>query len=412
MNITRTLLSIVLTAFTAFSICGTAVGQHKNFILVIDAGHGGEDPGATRGRYRGRYLEKDVNLEVALSLGSLIQRRLTGVDVLYTRTEDRAVGLAARGDFANRAGADLFLSIHTNANPSASANGSETYVMGMDKSADNLAVAKLENDVMRYEEDYTTTYAAFDPNSTEMSIIMGMMQYAHFESSLEFARMVQRRFAADTPLRDRGAKQGPFAVLWKPTMPRVLIEMGFISNDTDRRYLFSDKGREAIVEALFDAFREYKAGHDSGATSVPAPAQAQIVVQTSAGTTAPATTVFAPATTATAPATVTTPQPVIISPPVQNPPPPAERVETPAPAPAPARVFAPEPVREFWVQLAAIGSPVPVLDDRWAPYRGEVVERLIDGWYKYSLGPYTESEARAKLVEVRRTKFRDAFIAK
>ncbi len=395
MNITRTLLSMVLTAFIAFSICGTAAGQHNNFILVIDPGHGGEDPGATHGRYH----EKDVNLEVALALGSLVQRRLTGVDVLYTRTEDRAVGLAARGDFANRAGADLFLSIHTNANPMSQANGSETYVMGMDKSADNLAVAKLENEVMRYEDNYTTTYAAFDPSSTEMSIIMGMMQYANFESSIEFARMVQRRFAADTPLRDRGAKQGPFAVLWKPTMPRVLVEMGFISNDSDRRYLFSERGKEAIVEVLYAAFREYKDSHGSGAAPArtPATVPAPILVQTP-----PATVTTPPATTPPAQAV---PRPIITQP-AQTTPPPVVREEVPA------RVTAPFVAREFYVQLAAMRNPVPILDSQWAPYRGEVMERQIDGWFKYALGPYTRSEAEAKLAEVRRTKFRDAFIVK
>ncbi len=404
MNIARTLLSMVLTAFAAFSICGTAAGQHNNFILVIDAGHGGEDPGATRGR----YLEKEINLEVALALGSLIQRNISGVDVLYTRTEDRAVGLAARGDFANRAGADLFLSIHTNANPSQSANGSETYVMGMDKNEANLEVAKLENEVMRYEDNYTTTYAAFDPSSTEMSIIMGMMQYAHFESSIAFARLVQRRFAADTPLRDRGAKQGPFAVLWKPTMPRVLVEMGFISNDTDRRYLFSDRGKEAIVKALFDAFRDYK--ESIGSSSAPATVPAPILVQTPTVTTTPATT--PPVTTA--PATTVVPQPVILQPvetstPATATPSRPEREETAARNPV---VFAPAPVREYWVQLAAMSTSVSVLDARWAPFRGEVVERQIDGWFKYALGPYTQAEATAKLAQVRRTKFRDAFIAR
>ncbi len=400
---------MMLTVFVAFSICGTAAGQHNNFILVIDPGHGGEDPGATHGR----YLEKDVNLEVALALGSLIQRRLTGVDVLYTRTEDRAVGLAARGDFANRAGADLFLSIHTNANPAQSANGSESYVMGMDKSDENLAVAKLENEVMRYEDNYTTTYAAFDPSSTEMSIIMGMMQYAHFESSIEFARMVQRRFAADTPLRDRGAKQGPFAVLWKPTMPRVLVEMGFISNDNDRRYLFSERGKEAIVEALYAAFREYKEGVSSGETPlpvpVPTPTPAPVLAQTpSPVVTTPPVTATPPVATSpvtTPPPATSVPQPVIV--------PPREApvvVREPAPAPAPSPFHV--PVREFYVQLSAVRSPVPVLDARWAPYRGEVVERQIDGWFKYALGPYTQSEAAAKLAEVRRTKFRDAFIVK
>jgi N-acetylmuramoyl-L-alanine amidase len=396
---------MTLTAVLAFSICATAAGQHKNFILVIDAGHGGQDPGATHGR----YLEKDLNLDVALSLGALVTRRMPGVDVLYTRTEDRAVGLADRGNFANRAGADLFVSIHTNANHSATANGSETYVMGMDKSDDNLAVAKLENEVMRYEKDYTETYAAFDPSSTEMSIIMGMMQYANFEGSLEFARLVQRHFATGTPLRDRGAKQGPFAVLWKPTMPRVLVETGFISNDSDRRYIFSERGKAAVVEALFKAFREYKADLDAGA--------APVLVQTPP----PAPPVQAPADQ-----TPAVQAPVVLAPVIGEEPP--RQPSTAAPAQEVNRIplqparedTPPQPVREespylpleFYIQLSASRTGVSTNDPWWGPYRGVVVEKIIDGWYKYYLGPYTQSGAAAKLIEVRRTKFNGAFVVK
>jgi N-acetylmuramoyl-L-alanine amidase len=396
---------MVLTAIFAFSVCVEAAAQHKNFILVIDPGHGGQDPGATSGR----YLEKDINLQTALALGSLITRSVPGVDVLYTRTEDRAVGLAARGDFANRAGADLFLSIHTNANRSSSPNGSETYVMGMDKSDENLAVAKLENEVMRYEQDYTETYAAFDPSSAEMSIIMGMMQYANFEGSLEFARLVQKRFAASTPLRDRGAKQGPFAVLWKPTMPRVLVEMGFISNDADRRYIFSDRGNEAVVKALYEAFREYKAARDAE----PAPTPAQILAQMPP---APVTAALPVQATQPeippAPAYIPSPAPV---PEVRES---SNRYTTATPPPREEDrtrltpiVTSREPA-EFYVQLAASHSSISTYDTSWDPYRGQVVERIIDGWYKYALGPFTQREAAAKLQEVRRTKFRDAFIVK
>jgi N-acetylmuramoyl-L-alanine amidase len=355
----------VLTAVFAFSICGSALGQHKNFILVIDPGHGGADPGATSGQ----MLEKDINLDVARRLGSLILREMSDVDVMYTRTEDVAVGLAARGDFANRVGADLFLSIHTNANQSSSPNGSETYVMGADKNEANLAVTKLENEVIRYEQDYTRTYADFDPNSPEMSIIFGMLQYANFESSLDFARLVQERFGATTPLRNRGAKQGPFAVLWKPTMPRVLVELGFISNTTDRNYIFSERGKEVIVRALFDAFIEYKNSRSVAEDNAPLSA------------------------------------------------------ERPAPQPAPAPTFAPEPAPAtritpatmpdyaLYIQLAATKTRVSVNDYSWGVYRGRVIERRIDGWYKYQLGPYyTEREAAAELREVKRTKFREAFI--
>ena len=347
MNLLRRVLPIVLTAVFAFSICQNALGQQKNFILVIDPGHGGEDPGAVHGNYR----EKALNLEIALALGALIGREIPGVDVLYTRTDDRAVGLAARGDFANRAGADLFLSIHTNANRSSSPNGSETYVMGMDKNEANLEVAKLENEVIKYEDDYTETYAGFDPNSPEMSIVLGMLQYAHFESSISFARLIQKHYAIDTPLRNRGAKQGPFAVLWKPTMPRVLTEMGFISSDTDRRYIFSDKGKQAIVKVLFDAFREYKYLLDADADNPP---------------------------------------PTVVS----------------APPPAPKT-----PKAEFYIQLAAARTRIPTRDASWGSWRGKVVERSTDGWYKYSLGPYsTRAHAEAALKEVRRSRFRDAFI--
>lgn len=351
--------SIVLTALFAFSICGNVAAQHKKFILVIDPGHGGEDPGALNGR----LFEKDLNLQVALALGARIEKEMKDVEVLYTRTDDRAVGLAARGDFANRAGADLFLSIHTNSNKSGSPNGSETYVMGMDKSDENLAVAKLENEVIKYEEDYTEIYAGFDPSSPEMSIVFGMMQYAHFESSTGFARLIQKHYAANTSLKDRGAKQGPFAVLWKPTMPRVLTEMGFISNESDRRYMFSEKGGDAIANALFDSFREYKSllgagsGGDAGVTGSSASASAS-----------------ASATTAAA-----------------------------APAETPAGAF--------YIQLAASRKRIPAGDASWGPYRRKVVERRIDGWYKYALGPYsTSTEAAAALKTVRRTKFKDAFI--
>jgi N-acetylmuramoyl-L-alanine amidase len=364
-------LHIVLSVLLTFSMCGNAAAQSKKFILVIDPGHGGEDPGATHGR----LLEKDVNLRVALALGALIEKEMSDVEVLYTRKDDRAVGLAARGDFANRAGADLFLSIHTNSNRSSSPTGSETYVMGMDRSQANLEVAKLENEVIKYEPDYTETYAGFDPTSTEMSIIFGMLQYAHFDSSLRFARLIQKHYAAHTPIKNRGARQDIFAVLWKPTMPRVLTEMGFISNESDRKYLFSEKGQNQIVKALFEAFREYRSLSD-------AEVAADSAAQSNATPTSPASV-----PEKSTPATVTPPK-------------------TTVPAATPSA-----PAGRFYIQLAASRGRVSADDGTWGPYRGKVVERQIGGLYKYSLGPYyTREEAAEKLTEVRRTKFRDAFI--
>lgn len=346
MSVPRRGIYRVLTVVFALTICAGALGQEKKFVLVIDPGHGGGDPGAVHGR----LSEKDLNLEVALGLGKAIEREMPDVSVLYTRKDDRSVGLAARGDFANRNNADLFLSIHTNSAGATSASGSETFVMGADKSAANLEVAKLENEVIKYEDDYTETYAGFDPSSPELSILFGMLQYAHFESSIAFARLIQKHHAANTPLKDRGAKQGPFAVLWKPTMPRVLVETGFISNESDRRYIFSEAGKQAIVRTLFDAFSEYKAaGSDTAAPPEIAKGSAEESTKEST------------------------------------------------------------PAAQYYVQLAATRTPVPIRDRSWGDYRGKVVERREGDWYKYSLGPCSAEEAAKKLDEVRRGRYPGAF---
>jgi N-acetylmuramoyl-L-alanine amidase len=387
-SVVRRVIFTVLTAAFALSVCGNDSVQEKSFVLVIDPGHGGEDPGAVSGR----LSEKTLNLEVALALGALIEKEMADVEVLYTRRDDRAVGLAARGDFANRAGADLFLSIHTNSFRTAGSYGSETYVMGMDKNEANLEVAKLENEVIKYEDDYTETYAGFDPNSTELSIVFGMLQYANFESSLAFARIIQKHYARNTPLRDRGAKQGPFAVLWKPTMPRVLVEMGFISNESDRRYIFSDKGKQAIVRTLYDAFREYRGIAGPGSATVPAsttpPAAATRPASSQAAAPPPPATSNTPAQ-----ATSNTPAPTTSNTPA-------------APTAAPAT-----PGTEFYVQLAATRARVSTSDGVWGSYRGRIVERTADGWYKYSLGPYPTREGAAReLEQARRGKYPGAFI--
>jgi N-acetylmuramoyl-L-alanine amidase len=334
-------LLISLTALFASLICDQAAAQHKNFIIMLDPGHGGTDAGAVRGR----YLEKNLNLEIALTLGALIEREMPDVEVLYTRTTDVNVGLADRGERANRAGADLFLSIHTNANDKNSPNGSETYVMGMDKNEENLEVAKRENEVIKYEVDYRETYAGFDENSAEMSIIFGMMQYAHFESSLSFARLIQREYATNLPLRNRGAKQNIFAVLWRATMPRVLTEIGFISNEEDRKFIFSEDGKAKIVLSLFYAFREYKSQVDADADNLPMVAQAQPTP------TSPTVTQSAPSNATVAVAAPAAPvvatQPVVAAVPAPVTPPSEmttdAALQVPAPAPVQLPVSATEP---------------------------------------------------------------------
>ncbi len=222
--------------------------------VVLDAGHGGKDPGCSWGEYK----EKDLNLRVTLALGKMIEEAYPEVTVIYTRKDDRFIELHERGDIANRANADLFISIHTDAVSNTASNGSSTYIMGNDKSEKNLEVAKRENAVVVLEGDYEQKYEGYDPNSTESFIIFSLMQYAYSEQSMEFAEMVQKHYSKTTQVVDRGARQGPYLVLWRTTMPAVLTEMGFMTNKKDREYLQSAKGQADVVKALFDAFSEYR----------------------------------------------------------------------------------------------------------------------------------------------------------
>ena len=223
--------------------------------VVIDAGHGGKDPGYTWGN----HTEKELNLKIALAFGAMIEDAYPDVKVIYTRSDDRFIELHTRGDIANKAGADLFISIHTDAVGNNEAHGSSTYIMGNDKSEKNLAVAQRENSVIVMEGDYEEKYEGYDPTSAESFIIFSLMQYAHAEQSMVFAQMVQKHYAKNTPIVDRGARQGPYLVLWRTAMPSVLTEMGFMTHKGDRDYLHSEVGQKQIAKALFDAFSEYRA---------------------------------------------------------------------------------------------------------------------------------------------------------
>ncbi|MBQ8334865.1 MAG: N-acetylmuramoyl-L-alanine amidase [Tidjanibacter sp.] len=222
--------------------------------VVIDAGHGGKDPGCSWGG----NLEKDLNLRVALRFGAMIEQAYPDVKVIYTRKDDRFIELHERGDIANRAGADLFISIHTDAVGNNTAHGNSTYIMGNDKSEKNLAVAQRENSVIVMEGDYEAKYEGYDPNSAESFIIFSLMQYAYSEQSMIFAEMVQKHYSLNTPITNRGARQAPYLVLWRTAMPAVLTELGFMTNKSDRDYLLSPEGEQAVSKALFDAFSEYR----------------------------------------------------------------------------------------------------------------------------------------------------------
>lgn len=252
---TRFLLLLTLYLPTVVYAEGKIDASVRRFsTVVLDAGHGGKDPGCSWGKYK----EKDLNLRVTLALGKMIEEAYPEVEVIYTRKDDRFIELHERGDIANRASADLFLSIHTDAVSNTNVSGSSTYIMGNDKSEKNLAVAQRENAVVVLEGDYEQKYEGYDPNSTESFIIFSLMQYAYAEQSMEFAELVQKHYKQNTPIADRGARQGPYLVLWRTAMPAVLTEMGFMTNQKDREFLQSKEGEAKVVKALFDAFSEYR----------------------------------------------------------------------------------------------------------------------------------------------------------
>jgi N-acetylmuramoyl-L-alanine amidase len=222
--------------------------------VVIDAGHGGRDPG-THGKY---VKEKDVALKVALQLGKIIKDNYPNVKVYYTRMSDKFMELHDRAGLANRNHADLFISIHCNANPSRNIFGTETYAMGLHTSEGNLDVAKRENSVIYLEDDHEENYGGFDPDSPMAHILMANYQSAYLDNSLRFAAKIEKQFQKHAGRKSRGVKQAGFVVLWKSAMPSVLVEIGFLSNPVEEKYLQGKTGQTQIATGIYRAFREYK----------------------------------------------------------------------------------------------------------------------------------------------------------
>lgn len=222
--------------------------------IVIDAGHGGHDPG-THGK---TAREKDVALKVALQLGKVIRKYMPEVKVIYTRTTDKFIELHDRAGLANKNQADLFISIHCNAISNPSIYGTETYTLGLHKSEDNLDVAKRENSVILQEKNHEEKYEGFDPNSPMAHILLANYQSAYIENSLLLASHIENQFQKRVNRKSRGVKQAGFIVLWKTSMPSVLVEIGYLTNQTEERYLTKPENQEYIASGIFRAFREYK----------------------------------------------------------------------------------------------------------------------------------------------------------
>jgi N-acetylmuramoyl-L-alanine amidase len=246
-------MKVVFTIFL-ITISFVTYGQSTNFKVTLDAGHGGHDFGAV---YNG-HVEKNIALAVVLKVGKLLEAN-SKVDVIYTKKTDVFVDLVERANIANRANAHIFVSIHCNANRNTAADGTETYVMGMNKIASNLEAAKKENSVITLEKDYKRKYEGFDPNSPETMIGMTLMQEEYLDNSISLASKIENAFEGlNKRIRGGGVKQAPFMVLHKAYMPRVLVEMGFISNYVEGNLLDSESGQNEIATAIANAIISYK----------------------------------------------------------------------------------------------------------------------------------------------------------
>jgi len=246
--------------------------QGKDFTLVIDPGHGGKDPGAIGKKGK----EKNINLSVALKLGNLIKENCKDVNIVYTRQKDTFVALDRRAQIANNAKADLFISIHTNSVAKGkTVRGTETYTLGLHRTEDNLEVAKKENSVILIESDYEQRYAGFNPNSAESYIIFEFLQDKNMEKSVRLATDIQKQFRNTAKRIDKGVHQAGFLVLRETTMPGVLVELGYISNPDEERYLLTEAGTSALAKSIYQAFLSYKKKYDMGDNTRPAQAKVE-----------------------------------------------------------------------------------------------------------------------------------------
>lgn len=242
-------------------LCASAV--NKQFTLVIDPGHGGNDAGAMGAISK----EKNINLKVALAFGRLVEENCPDVKLVYTRKTDVFIPLHERANIANRNKANLFISIHTNALPKGRiSRGLETYTLGMHRAGDNFDVAKRENAVILYEKDYKEKYEGFNPNSSESYIMFEFLQDKNMANSVELAKFVQKRTCASAQRQNKGVKQAGFLVLRETSMPSCLIELGFISTPDEERFLNSDSGVKSLAFGIFQAFCEYRAKYDKSVT--------------------------------------------------------------------------------------------------------------------------------------------------
>ena len=260
MNLKQKLILFFLIVFCQFAQANqTKNAPDKPFTVIIDPGHGGKDPGAVFKTIK----EKDIVLNIGLKLGKYIQDNLPDIQVIFTRRSDVFVPLHERADIANKNKADLFISLHANYCGTPSITGTETFVLGLHRTEENLEVAKKENAVILMEDNYSATYQGFDPNSSESYIMFEMVQDEHLDQSIKLAASIQNQFKTRVGRRDRGVKQAGFLVLRRTGMPSVLVETGFLSNGNEANYLKSNDGQAYLASSIFRAVRDYKKAVDN-----------------------------------------------------------------------------------------------------------------------------------------------------
>ena len=248
----KSFLTILLCFFGLISLAQSK-NNTKPFIVVLDAGHGGKDPGRPTSF---GYKEKDIALDIVLRVGKQLENT-DDIEVIYTRKKDVFLELRQRAAIANKADADLFISVHCNAH-NTQAYGTETYVLGLHRNESNFRVAQQENEVIFMEDDYEQNYEGFDPSSPESFIGLTLLQEDYLDQSILLARTIQNNFAQKLKRRDRGVKQAGFWVLHNTYMPSVLVETGFITNRKEGDYLNSERGKEEISKSILDAVLDYK----------------------------------------------------------------------------------------------------------------------------------------------------------
>jgi N-acetylmuramoyl-L-alanine amidase len=349
--------------------------QSGKFKVALDAGHGDHDYGAV---YNG-HIEKKIALAVVLKVGKILESK-SGIEVIYTRKNDTFVDLIERANIANRADANIFVSIHCNANKNSAACGSETYVMGMSKNASNLEAAKKENEVITMEKDYQQKYKGYDPKSPESMIGLTVMQEEYLDNSIVLAGKIQNHFIDEVKVKSRGVKQAPFMVLHKAYMPRVLIEMGFISNPEEGTRLDSEAGQQAMAEAIANAILSYKKDvYGSGDFEVAKPSQKIETIK-----------IDSQATT----------KPVVKTPEIK-------KLE---PKPEPKPVVVNSGVATFKVQLSASGTKLEPVPSNFKGL-GNISVSSEGTLYKYMYGETSSyDEAKRLLAEAKAKGFTSAFV--